>query len=702
MKEFPQDVVTAPYGTWSSPLNAAEVAAGAAPIFDAAFRGDEIFYSTKIPAEKARTGLVRTSLSHPGDSEQIIPSGFNIRSAVHEYGGASWALDQSSEVIYFVNAADQRVWQIIPGRAPHALTPDTSGRIRYGDLHMSPWGLLCVREDCRSTRRERAIVLLTKHGTTNVLSTHSHFMAWPRLSPDGSTLAFIGWEHPNMPWDGTTLWLVDVRTPAIPAVAVLSGDGIERPRRSDPGLPSPTDPGISLLQPEFTSDSSLHFISDHDGHWSLYGLDIDPVAARPLATDPCHAPAPEQIGVDRLRPVIDTGEEIGGALWQLGTRWHLNDGDEVWAHSQAATATLVRRRLTDSTAAPAPESVAPDPAATDPAATAPGTAATTWETIDSTGETFGTIELLDLGRTHLLLTAKSTRRPGVLYAVDRVTGLFTEIASERLDTHQGYYSRPRVDELGGVPVVIHSPHNPRFAAPDDELPPFVVSIHGGPTGQATPEMTARTSFFTSQGIGVLEVNYGGSTGFGRVWRDRLRGQWGIVDVEDTVAAVNGLVAAGLADQNRIAISGASSGGWTVLTALASTNVFACGTSYFGVTDLMRFVVDTHDFESHYIDGLVGPWPAAQDEYITRSPIRRTTDINVPVAVMQGDRDPIVPPSQAQEFVDTLELAGVEYIYRLYKGESHGFVRAETIIDSLESEFGFYVDVFGIPRAHQHG
>ena len=406
-----------------------------------------------------------------------------------------------------------------------------------------------------------------------------------------------------MPWDGTTLWLVDVRTPATPAVAALNGDGVERPRRSDPGMPSPTDPGISLLQPEFTSDAFLHVISDHAGHWSLYGLDIDPVAARPVVTDARHAEAPVQLDIDRLRPVIDTGEEIGGALWQLGTRWHLNDGDEVWAHSQGATATLVRRRLTDSPVALEPDQSSPS---SDPAA--PNPVATPWETIDTTGETFGTIELLDLGRTHLLLTAKSTRRPGVLYAVDRVTGLFTEIASERLDTHQGYYSRPQVGELGGVPVVIHPPHNPRFAAPDDELPPYIVSIHGGPTGQATPEMTARTSYFTSQGIGVLEVNYAGSTGFGRAWRDRLRGGWGVVDVEDTVAAVNGLVAAGLADPNRIAISGASSGGWTVLSALASTKVFACGTSYFGVTDLMRFVVDTHDFESHYIDGLVGPWP----------------------------------------------------------------------------------------------
>ncbi|WP_210602750.1 S9 family peptidase [Brevibacterium oceani] len=697
MKESPQDVVAAPYGTWSSPLDAAEVAAGAAPIFDAAFRGDEIFYSTKIPSEKARTGLVRTSLSRPGAREQILPSGFNIRSAVHEYGGAAWALDPDSEVVYFVNASDQRVWQILPGRNPHALTPDTSGRIRYGDLTMTKWGLLCVREDCRSTRRERAVVLLTKHGTTNVLSTHSHFIAWPRLSPDGSTLAFIGWEHPNMPWDGTNLWLIDVRTPATPAVGVLIGDAIDRPLQAPPELPSPEDGGVSLLQPEFTSNTSLHVISDHGGHWALYGLDFDPVTATPTVSDRRRAraevpPEPRKFSVEQLRPVIDTGAEIGGALWQLGTRWHLSDGREVWAHTQSATATLVRRRVSTL-----------DGSAIDGSHLGAGTLdgasldGTTLDAITLEGETFGTMELLDLGRTHLLLTAKSAKRPGTLYAVDRATGAFTEIARERLDTHQGYYSRPSVRELGGVPVVIHPPHNPRFTAPDDELPPYVVSIHGGPTGQATPDMSARTSFFTSQGIGVLEVNYGGSTGFGRAWRDRLRGQWGIVDVADTVAAVNGLVAAGLADPRRIAISGASSGGWTVLSALAETDVFACGTSYFGVTDLFRFVVDSHDFESHYIDNLVGPLPEARDAYIHRSPIRRVPDITVPVAVMQGDRDPIVPPSQALEFVDTLELVGVEYIYRLYKGESHGFVRAETIIDSLESEFGFYVDVFGIPR-----
>lgn len=673
MKECPQDVVTTPFGTWTSPLSAAEVAAGSAPIFDAAFRGEHVFFSAKIPAENSRTGLFRTSLSRPGLKEQILPSEFNIRSSVHEYGGAAWALDPGSEVIYFVNAADQRVWQIVPGRSPHALTPDTSGRIRYGDLRMTRWGLLCVREDCRSTVRDRAIVLITKHGTMNVLSRHSYFVAWPRLSPDGSTLAFIGWEHPNMPWDSTSLWLIDVRTADIPAAAVLHGHD------------------VALLQPEFTSDSSLLISSDHNGHWSLYSLDFEPMTGTERGKNTAHTTV-EQLEVSDLSPVLDTGAEIGGALWQLGPRWYLRDEKEIWAHSQSSTAALVRVKL------PAvAEETAADPFADDPNS-GPSIEA---EEITIPGQQFGSLELLDLSRTHVLLTAKTAESTGALYAVDRVSGAFIEIAKERLDAHIEYCSRPYARELGSVPVVIHPPRNPRFAARERERPPYVVSIHGGPTGQSTPDMSARTSFFTSRGIGVLEVNYGGSTGYGRVWRNRLRGEWGIVDVDDTVAAVAGLIAEGLVDPQRIAISGASSGGWTVLSALASTDVFACGTSYFGVTDLMRFVVDTHDFERHYIDGLVGPWPQAQDAYISRSPIRRTTDISVPVAIMQGDRDPIVPPSQAQDFVDTLELAGVEYIYRLYKGESHGFVRAETIIDSLESEFGFYADVFGIPRSRRH-
>ena len=654
MKEFPQDAHTAPFGTWASPLSAAEVAAGAAPIFDAAFRGEHIFFSTKVQAENSRTGLIRTSLSHPGLKEQVLPADFNIRSAVHEYGGAAWALDPSSEIIYFVNASDQRVWQIIPGRAPHALTPDTSGRIRYGDLQMTKWGLLCVREDCRSTRRQRAIVLITKHGTTNVLFRHSYFMAWPRLSPNGTTLAVIGWNHPNMPWDSTSLWLIDVRTPDILATAVLHGHE------------------VALLQPEFTSDSSLIVSSDHQGHWSLYGLDFNPVGD-------CVSGAADELTVSDLKPFLDTASEIGGALWQLGAIWYLCDEEEIWAHSQSAVAALVRARAQDGFDRDIDVAE-----------------------ISAPGERFGSLELHDLSRSHVLLTARSADSTGALYTVDRDSGRFTEIAEERFDAHHDYFSHPYTRELGGIPVVIHPPHNPRFTARERERPPYVVSIHGGPTGQATPDMSARSSFFTSRGIGVMEVNYGGSTGYGRQWRNRLRGQWGIVDVSDTLAAVEGLVAAGLADPARIAISGASSGGWTVLSALASSDVFACGTSYFGVTDLMRFVVDTHDFERHYIDGLVGPWPEAQDAYVARSPIRRTSDIHVPVAIMQGDRDPIVPPSQAQEFVDTLELAGVEYIYRLYKGESHGFVRAENIIDSLESEFGFYADVFGIPRSHKHG
>ncbi|QPS33400.1 S9 family peptidase [Brevibacterium casei] len=661
MKESPQDVVTAPYGTWSSPLSAAEVAAGAAPIFEAKFRGDHVYYSTKIPEENSRTGLVRTSLSHPGPGERILPDPFNIRSVVHEYGGGAWALDPDSEVICFVNAADQRVWQIVPGRAPHPLTRDTSGLVRYGDLHMTPWGLLCVREDCRSTARERAIVLITRHGTTRVLSRQAHFMAWPRLSPDGRLLSFIGWEHPNMPWDATSLWVIDLHG-ANPGhvCAVLHG----------------TD--ASLLQPEFTSATTLRLSSDHAGHWSLYSLDL----AEALAPADGHRQEREFAASD-LVPVLDTGAEIGGPLWQLGAQWHLGDGDEIWAHSQSDRAALVRVRT------PAADAAGEGEAPADAGAPLTAIAAA------------GSIELHDIGRTHVLLTLKSPESSGALIAVDRVSGALREIAVERLDAHDEYYSRPHTRRLGGVPVVIHPPHNPRFVALDRERPPYVVVAHGGPTGQATADMSARMSYFASRGIGVMEVNYGGSTGFGRAWRERLRGRWGIVDVDDIVIAVRALVAEGLADPKRIAISGGSAGGWTALSALASSDVFACGTSYFGVTDLMRFLVDTHDFEKHYVDGLVGPWPDAAEELVARSPIHRTTEISVPVAVMQGDRDPIVPPNQAQQFVDMLRLSGVEYIYRLYKGESHGFVRTETIIDSLESEFGFYVDVFGIPRTRRH-
>ncbi|MFC9443188.1 MULTISPECIES: prolyl oligopeptidase family serine peptidase [Brevibacterium] len=668
MKESPQDVVTAPYGTWSSPLSAAEVATGAAPIFEAAFRGEHVYYSAKFAAENSRTGLVRTSLSHPGPGERILPEPFNIRSAVHEYGGGAWALDPDSDIVYFVNAADQRVWQLIPGRSPHALTPETSGLIRYGDLHMTPWGLLCVREDCRSTVRRRSIVLITRFGTMRELATQAHFMAWPRISADGRLLTFIGWEHPHMPWDETSLWVVDLGAGGDPTVAaVLHGDA------------------VALLQPEFSGPATLRLCSDHQGHWALYELDLSGVAGSGAGSASSAAEAVD-LTVTDLSPALDTGTEIGGPLWQLGALWHLGDGAEVWAHAQSDMAALVRLRTSGGDAATAT-----------PAGEATAASARVVEEI----ATLGSIELHDLGRTHVLLTAKSPDCAGALIAVDRVTGAFTEIATERLDAHDDYYAHPRTTVLGGVPVVLHEPHNPRFIALDRERPPYVVIAHGGPTGQATADMSARMSFFASRGIGVMEVNYGGSTGFGRAWRERLRGQWGIVDVADIVAAVEGLIDAGLADPLRIAISGGSAGGWTALSSLISSDVFACGTSYFGVTDLMRFVVDTHDFERHYVDGLVGPWPEAQDALFTRSPIHRTSDIRVPVAIMQGDRDPIVPPNQAQEFVDMLRLAGVEYIYRLYKGESHGFVRTETIIDSLESEFGFYVDVFGIPRSRRH-
>jgi dipeptidyl aminopeptidase/acylaminoacyl peptidase len=249
---------------------------------------------------------------------------------------------------------------------------------------------------------------------------------------------------------------------------------------------------------------------------------------------------------------------------------------------------------------------------------------------------------------------------------------------------------------GGRPVhaVVYPPRNPDFAAPRDELPPYVALVHGGPTAHVQPEASTQVAFFTSRGIGVVDVNYGGSTGYGRAYRDRLRGQWGIVDVEDTVAAVLGLADAGIADRRRLAIQGGSAGGWTVLSALTTTDVFACGVSYFGVAELLQFAQETHDFESHYLDSLIGPLPEAGALYDQRAPVNNVEGLSCPVLLLQGLDDPVVPPSQAERFIAALRRKRLPYGYRAYPGESHGFRRAETIVDALEAELSFYGQVLG--------
>jgi dipeptidyl aminopeptidase/acylaminoacyl peptidase len=467
--------------------------------------------------------------------------------------------------------------------------------------------------------------------------TGSHFLAGARLSPDGRRLAWIAWNHPQMPWDGSEL-----------RVAELGTDGTCGTHRT---LLGSTEE--SVLQPEWADDGHLYALSDRSGWWNLYDVPVDGSPARVLA------------------PVA---ADIGGPLWTLGRRWYLplEDAGVLAVHSHG-TDRLARL----------------DPASG------------TWIGIDCGDLT--TIELHERRGSRVCVTAGGPRTPMGVRILDLSGDRPGEAEDVRLDQDQlpdaAYLPDAEPATFTGVDgrdvhAIVYPPRNPDHQAPDGELPPYLALIHGGPTSRAQPLLDLDVAYLTSRGIGVVQVNYGGSTGYGREYRRRLNGQWGVVDVEDSVAVVRGLADAGRADARRLAIQGGSSGGWTVLSALTRTDAFACGISYYGVTDLLALVADTHDFESRYLDGLVGPLPEARSTYEQRAPARHLDGLRCPVLLLQGLDDPVVPPSQAERFRDALVSKGIPHAYRTYAGESHGFRRRETIIDASEAVLSFLGQVLG--------
>jgi dipeptidyl aminopeptidase/acylaminoacyl peptidase len=500
----------------------------------------------------------------------------------------------------------------------------------------------CVRErhaeDGSITRDIAAIPLdgsaaMDERGIRSIVSG-SHFLAAPRISPDETMLAWIAWEHPQMPWDGTELRAGTIgESGTVDTWTTLLG--------------SPTE---SVLQPEWAGPDELYVISDRSGYWNLYRIAAgggDPVALHPVEAD------------------------LGGPLWQLGARWYsaLDDGSLL----------TVRTFGTDTLGV------------LDPA---------TAELADIALDGHTSVALGARSGTSLLLVTGGARVPRGLRRLDLTTGSLTDVRlSVDAVPDPGYLSEAQMMTFSGpggrdVHAVVYPPHNKDFDAPEGELPPYVAFVHGGPTAAVAPQLSLTIAYFTSRGVGVVDVNYGGSTAYGREYRERLRGQWGVVDVEDTVAAVCGLGEAGLADPNRLAIEGGSAGGWTVLAALTGTDAFACGASYYGVAELVHFAEDTHDFESRYLDGLIGPLPGARDLYDTRAPLNNVAGLSCPVLLLQGLDDPIVVPSQAEMFRDALLQKGIPHAYQAYAGESHGFRRSATIIDARESELSFYGQIMG--------
>ncbi|MGX1690023.1 S9 family peptidase [Microbacterium sp. NPDC055442] len=623
--------MTTPYGSWPSPLTAAAVSAASPRIEGARLVGDDVWWGEGVPEEAGRTTVRRRTAS--GGVEDLLPAPWSARSSVHEYGGGSWTATDDGALV-FVEKTDQRVRLLRPGGELLALTPPGDVDVRFGGLTVQSGRLLAVREaHGAGPTPARDIVEIPLDGSAGddaaaivSLAGGTDFVAHPALSPDGTHLAWVAWNHPDMPWDRAQL-----------RVSALDG-----------GAATVFDEGASPLQPVWLGDDELLYADDPTGRWNLY--------RRRLGTAPS--------------PVAPVDADTGGGIWVLGTRWFAPvDGGRVVAVRTHGGDEVVVVDLADGTATPLGLPVSAN----------------------------ASIE--DVSGTRVLVSGADTVSGPALWLVD-----VDDPAGARVvrggETAWGreWMPQPRAVTFDGPHGPVHAfdypPTNPRATAPADELPPYVVFVHGGPTAHSGPAASGKVAYLTSRGIGVLDVNYGGSTGYGRAYRERLRGQWGVVDVDDVAAAAAGLAASGVADSARIAIAGGSAGGWTVLAAVTRTDAFSAGISRYGVGDARSLAADTHDFEARYLDGLIGPLPEAEDVYIERSPLSRPALFRVPLLLLQGADDRVVPPAQSEAVRDALAAHGVPHAYVLYEGEGHGFRKAETVVHALETELAFLGAVFG--------
>jgi dipeptidyl aminopeptidase/acylaminoacyl peptidase len=654
-------VVTAPFGTWQSPISSATVASNALRLGFVSLDGEHVYCVEGRPAEGGANVLVRYAAD--GTATDVTPARANVRTRVHEYGGGAYAVTQGT--IVYSNFGDQRLYCISPAGSCEALTPDerTSPRTGIGDqgsgtgqprwsyadfvLDLPRQRLIAVREDHGWPEREPVTALATVPlagglSAGDVIASGFDFYASPRLSPDGSMLAWIAWNHPQMPWDGTELWLADVTRDGRLINARYVTGGSE----------------VSIYQPGWSPDGVLYFVSDRDGWWRLYRLrdthSLVPAIEPVLKTPPADA-------------------EFGRPQWQFGT--------STWAF--AASSTLVvayaqrgrwRLAIVDRETG----------------------------TLSSLATELEPAEWIAATPTHAVCVGGSSADADALIKVSLATGATERLrTSSSLPLSSGYLSLPEALEFcteAGLAAHLfyYPPRNRDFRASAGERPPLILMSHGGPTTATHGRLKLDVQFWTSRGFAVADVNYRGSTGYGRTYRQRLDGQWGIVDVADCVNAAKFLVATGRADARRLAIRGGSAGGYTTLCALTfHAGLFSAGASYYGVSDAEALARETHKFESRYLDRLIGPYPAAMDVYRARSPIHHVERLSSPLIVFQGLEDKIVPPSQAELMVEAMRAKGLTVAYFTFEGEQHGFRRAETIIRCLDEELAFYRTVFGL-------
>jgi len=629
-----------PYGSWASPITPELLLKGTVHMRNQMVRWDanDLYWSELRPHEGGRIVVCRRSSD--GTLLDVTPRGFNARTRVHEYGGGHFAVSAGS--VWFTNYSDQRLYRQDAGGEPRPITP--TGGIRHADMVVDRERQLvfAVREDHTTGRPEavNSLVAVDADGRREAMTVASgnDFYSSPKLSPDGNRLAWTTWNHPNMPWDGCELWVGDLdRGGRVTSSRMIAG--------------GPTE---SIVQPEWSPSGELYFLSDRSGWWNLY-------RARGEGDE----------------PICGRAAECAAPQWTFGMRFYDFSGD-----GQIAFLSLNDH-------------------------------GTRLGRLDLVSGEVGEVELLysALGSLQVrgrraAMFASSAALAERLLVIDLDT-LAQEVVKVANAAHidPGYLSLPKSIEFPtehGVQAHAHyyAPRNHDFEAPPGELPPLVVHCHGGPTAGGGPTYPFEFQYWTSRGFAIVDVDYGGSSGYGREYRLRLNGNWGEVDVDDCINAARHLVAGGVVDPARISITGGSAGGYTVLLSLTKRKFYAAGASYYGIGDLVSFVKETHKFESRYVDTLVGPYPERADLYRERSAVNYATDMSCPVILFQGLEDKIVPPDQAEMFVNACAEKKVPYAYVAFEGEQHGFRQDKNIRRSLEGELYFLSRIFGFSTADE--
>ena len=611
----------APYGSWRSPISSELIVRGevglAAPTLDER----EVYWLESRPEEDGRNVIVRRQPD--GRTNDIVPRSFNARTRVHEYGGGDYAVHEGAA--YFSNFADQRLYSVAPGGQPEPLTASVDRRYADAIVDARRDRLIAVREDHSGSGREpvnEIVAVALADGSERVLASGADFYSSPRLSPDGGRLAWLTWDHPNMPWDGTELWVGDLDADGLPANAEMVAGGVAE----------------SIFQPEWSPDGVLHFVSDRTGWWNLYRR------------------------ADVVEPLCALEAEFGLPQWAFGmsTYAFVSTSHIICSYLQQGRSHLI---------------------ALDPQTGA-------LEPIETPYSTIGQVRADADGA---IFIGGSPTQPRSVVRLDLSTGKQEVLrASSDLEIHAGYLSVPEPVEFPTehgrtAHAFFYPPTNAEYAAPEGERPPLLTMVHGGPTGATTTALDPEIQYWTSRGIAVLDVNYGGSTGYGREYRRRLYGEWGVVDVDDCANGALHLAERGLVDGRRLLITGGSAGGYTTLCALAFRDDFAAGASHFGVSDAEALASETHKFESRYLDQLIGPYPERRDLYRERSPIHAADRLSCPTIFFQGLEDEVVPPNQAETMFEALKAKGLPVAYVPFEGEQHGFRRAENIRHALDGE-----------------